>query len=213
MKRVSKIVTMLLACVMLFSLVGCGKGNAGKELYGTWSMDVDLSEELNRQMGEEFADFDGKLSITLLFDFNEDGSFKMYADKEALKDSFASWMDSFASFSVDIMYAQFEEMGLSREDADELVQSSYDCTMEEYIRTMMEDAVNIDSMVAEMQTEGIWEAKGDKLYMSEGEKIDVNRFDIFKVSGNTLTLSLPEGAIDESDIPGLSYPYNLHKVN
>ncbi len=61
MKRISKIVTMLLACIMLFSLVGCGKSDTGKALYGTWSMDVDLSQELNRQMGDDFAGFDGKL--------------------------------------------------------------------------------------------------------------------------------------------------------
>lgn len=212
MKRISKIVTMLLACIMLFSLVGCGKADAGKALYGTWSMDVDLSEELNRQMGDEFAGFDGKLVITLKFDFNEDGSFKMYADREALKESFAGWLDSFVVFSVDVMYAEFEGYGLSKEEADELVQSSYNCTMEEYVRSMMESSVDVDAMADEMETKGIWEAKGDKLYMSEGSKIDVNSFDIFEVSGDTLTLNLPEGATDDSDIPGLSYPYSLHKV-
>lgn len=211
MKRISKIVTMLLACIMLFSLVGCGKSDTGKALYGTWSMDVDLSQELNRQMGDEFAGFDGKLVITMKFDFNEDGSFKMYVDSDALKESFATWLDSFATFSLDVMYAQFEDMGLSREDADELVQSQYNCTMEEYIRNTMESSVNVDAMAAEMKMEGIWEAKGDKLYMSEDDEIDVNRFDIFSVSGDTLTLNLPEGAEDESDIPGLQYPYTLHK--
>ena len=125
MKRISKIVTMLLACIMLFSLVGCGKSDTGKALYGTWSMEVDLSEELNKQMGDDFAGFDGKLVIKLKFDFNEDGSFKMYADGEALKESFETWLDSFATFSLDVMYAQFEQMGLSKEDADELVQSQY----------------------------------------------------------------------------------------
>lgn len=211
MKRISKIVTMLLACIMLFSLAGCGSKDTGKDLYGTWYMDVDLSEELNKQMGDDFAGFDGKLVIKLKFDFNEDGSFKMYADSDALKESFATWLDSFATFSLDVMYAQFEDMGLSREEADELVQTQYSCTMEEYIRDTMAASVDVDAMAAEMKTEGIWEAKGDKLYMSEGDKIDVNRFDIFSVSGDTLTLSLPEGAEDESDIPGLQYPYTLHK--
>ena len=211
MKRISKIVTMLLACIMLFSLVGCGKSDTGKALYGTWSMDVDLSHELNRQMGDEFAGFDGKLVITMKFDFNEDGSFKMYVDSDALKESFATWLDSFATFSLDVMYAQFEDIGLSREEADERVQSQYNCTMEEYIRNTMESSVNVDAMAAEMKMEGIWEAKGDKLYMSEDDEIDVNRFDIFSVSGDTLTLNLPEGAEDESDIPGLQYPYTLHK--
>jgi len=196
---------------MLFSLVGCGKSDTGKALYGTWSMDVDLSQELNRQMGDDFAGFDGKLVITMKFDFNEDGSFKMYVDSDALKESFATWLDSFATFSLDVMYAQFEDMGLSREEADELVQSQYNCTMEEYIRDTMESSVNVDAMAAEMKMEGIWEAKGDKLYMSEDDEIDVNRFDIFSVSGDTLTLNLPEGAEDESDIPGLQYPYTLHK--
>ena len=211
MKRISKIVTMLLACIMLLSLVGCGKSDTGKALYGTWSMEVDLSEELNKQMGDDFAGFDGKLVIKLKFDFNEDGSFKMYADGEALKESFETWLDSFATFSLDVMYAQFEQMGLSKEDADELVQSQYNCTMEEYIRDTMASSVNVDAMAAEMTMKGIWEAKGDKLYMSEDDEIDVNRFDIFSVSGDTLTLNLPEGAEDESDIPGLQYPYTLHK--
>lgn len=213
MKRISKVVTMLLACIMLFSLVGCGKSDTGKALYGTWQMDVDISEELNKQMGDEFAGFDGKLVITMKFDFNEDGSFKMYVDNDALKESFSGWLDAFATFSLDIMYAEFENMGLSKEEADELVQSTYNCTMEEYIRTTMEGSVDVDAMADEMQTEGIWEAKGDKLYMSEGDEIDVSSFDIFEVSGDTLTLNLPEGATDPNDIPGLSYPYSLQKVN
>ena len=75
----------------------------------------------------------------------------------------------------------------------------------------MASSVNVDAMAAEMTMKGIWEAKGDKLYMSEDDEIDVNRFDIFSVSGDTLTLNLPEGAEDESDIPGLQYPYTLHK--
>ena len=186
--------------------------NAGGAIIGTWSMDVDLSEELNRQMGDDFAGFDGKLIITLKFDFNEDGSFKMYADKGALRESFAGWMDAFVVFSADVMYAEFEGYGLSREEADELIQSSYNCTIEEYIRLAMESSVDIDAMADEMETKGIWEVEGDKLYMSDGSKIDENRFDIFEVSGDTLTLTLPEGAIDDSDIPGLSYPYSLHRV-
>ena len=44
--------------------------NAGGAIIGTWAMEVDTSEELNRQMGDGFASFDGKLIITLKFDFN-----------------------------------------------------------------------------------------------------------------------------------------------
>ncbi|MBD5542513.1 MAG: hypothetical protein HDR00_15225, partial [Lachnospiraceae bacterium] len=48
------------------------------ELYGTWAATFDLSEEMETALGEEYEGFHEELDITLMLDFNEDGTYKLY---------------------------------------------------------------------------------------------------------------------------------------
>lgn len=216
MKKLTKLTVLLLALVMVLSLCACGgKDDAGKALIGTWALDCDLADAMADELGSDYADFNAPLKLTILFDFNEDGSYKMYIEEGSFTDSFSSWMDAFIDYSVDMMYDMFEDAyGLSKEDADDLVLESYGMSMEEYMREEMSAAIDINALVREMESSGTYETKSNKLYLAEGSsKIDENYYDIFTVDGNKLTLELPEGA-DPSEaeiVPGLSYPLEFQK--
>lgn len=209
MKRASKVVAMLMVLIMTLSLSACG--NSGKSLVGTWSISCDLNEMMIEEMGDDYADFESSFVITLKFDFNEDGTFKMYADREELKASLDSWLNDFISYSVEMTYAIFEEQGIDRETADELIVEQYGASLEDTLRQQIEGSLDADQLADSVDTDGVYETKGNKLYMSDNGKIDETKYDIFSVSGDTLKLELPEGAVQEEVIPGLEYPLSLTK--
>lgn len=208
MKKVSKLMAMLLVLAMTLSLCGCG--DLAKKLYGTWGMKYDMADMIAQEMGEDFADFESSLKMTLLFDFNEDGTFKMYVKEEEFVESLDGWQKDFITYSMDVMYDMFAEQGVEKEEADSLIESQYGYTMEEYMLELLATAIDGEAMVAEMETNGTFELKGDKLYMAEeGQEMDISKWDVITIEGDTLTMNAPEGVEEEELLPGLEYPFVL----
>lgn len=216
MKKLTKLTVLLLALVMVLSLCACGgKDDAGKALIGTWALDCDLADAMADELGSDYADFNAPLKMTILFDFNEDGTYRMYIEESSFTDSFNSWVDAFIDYSEESVYVMFEEdFGMSREETDAAILEGYGMTMREYMYETMGSQLDAGDLVSEMESKGTYETKGNKLYLAEGsDKIDESYYDVFTVDGNKLTLELPDG-VDKSQaeiVPGLSYPLNLQK--
>lgn len=214
MKKITKLTVLLLAMVMVLSLCACGGNDAGKALVGTWALDCDLADAMSDELGSDYADFNAPLKLTLLFDFNEDGTYKMYIEESSFVESFNSWVDAFLDYSVEMTYDIFEAQGMSREETDEVVMQNFGMSVEEYMRETVASSLDASDLARSVESTGTYETKGNKLYLAEGSsKIDEHYYDIFTVNGNALTLELPDG-VDESEaeiIPGLSYPLNLQK--
>ena len=214
MKKVSKLVALVLVFVMAMSLIACGGSKSAEKLYGTWSSEFDLTGEMLKQLGSDFADFEGELKFTIYFDFNEDGTCKLYADKDELSTDMNAWIDSVLEYAINKMYEQFEAQGIDKETADAAIEKQFGMPIDQYMGDLVRGSIDIDSMAAEMETTGVWEAKGDKLYMDEKE-IQKNAYDIFKVEGDVLTIDAAEGA-DASDvfsgIEGMDYPFTFNRV-
>lgn len=211
MKKGKRILALAMVMVLALSLCGCG--NTAKKLYGTWETSFDLSGIIEGEMGEDFEGFHEEFEITLLMDFNEDGTFKMYADEEKLTDTLDTYLESLASFGADMMYEQMEEADMSREQVDEYVEEQFGMSVEEYMLDELKSSIDADDLISEVETEGVYEAKGKKLYMDEYE-ISPNAYDIFSVEGDTLTIdaATEEIAEDQELIDGFSYPYVFTKV-
>lgn len=213
MKKVTKLAALMLTLVMALSLCACGK-DTGKDLVGTWAMDCNLASAMAEELGDDYADFDAPLNLTILMDFNEDGTYRMYIDEATFSDSINGWIDEFITYSAEMMYEMFEDQGMSREDADAAVMESFGMGIEDYMRDQISTSLDVNELMGEMESSGSYKTKGDKLYMAEGsDDFDDNSYDIFTVNGNSLTLELPEGA-DPSEgeiVPGLEYPLNFQK--
>lgn len=214
MKKVRKLVISLLALVMVLSMCGCG-GKSGGDVVGTWSLEYDLSDALAGELGEDYADFNSPLVMKMMFEFNEDGTFRIYTEEESFVANFEKWADEFVTFSVDMMYDMLkEQQGLEKADADAMFQEAYGKGIEDFMREMVSSQLDAKSLVQEMATSGKYETSGDKLHMSEGNaEIDKNAYDIFSVNGDVLKLELPAGAANTEIVPGLSYPIELKKEN
>ena len=139
----------------------------------------------------------------------------MYVDEESFRENFNGWLDDMILYTVDTMYDMFEEMGLSREETDELLRDMYNMTMEEYLRESMETELDpegmADSMLEEVDMTGVYRVDGDRLYMSN-PAIDENRYDNFHFEEDKLIIELPDGTESEELVPGISYPFVLIRV-
>lgn len=222
MKKVSKLTVLLLALVMVFSLCACGGSDAGKDLIGTWAINYDMADALAEELGSDYADFHAPLEMTLMFDFNADGTFKMYVEEDSFTSNFNTWMDAFLDYSVDsgmeMLYEMYESYGLTAEEVNDAIYEEFGMSMEEYVRETLAAELDMSSEISallkEVETTGTYETKGSKLYMAEGSsKIDTNAYDIFTITGNKLTLELADGVDPaEAEIaPGLSYPLELQR--
>lgn len=209
MKKIKKLLAVVMIMVLAMSLCGCG--NSAKKLYGSWEMTVDLSKEVESELGE--PDFHAPLDVKLIVQFNEDGRFDMYADEAFTTDSLNGWLDAFIDYYVEKTYVEYEEMGMTREEVDQAMMDQYGMGMQEMMEDAMADSVSVDDVVADLQASGVWEAKGDKLYMDEVE-VQANAYDNFTVEGDTLTLTIPEGAeVDAADMmEGMEYPLVFTRV-
>lgn len=190
---------------------------AGKALIGTWALEYDLADALSDELGSDYADFHAPLPITLLFDFNEDGTYRMYADEDAFIEAFDQWGDAFVDYSLGQIYDMFEkEYGLSRAETDAYVLEFLGMSMQDYILLMVSD-INMSSILREAESTGTYETRYDRLYLSDGySSIDEDDYyEIFTVNGNKLILELAEGASSSQAeiLPGLSYPLELEKDN
>ena len=202
----------MLVFVLALGMLGCGGEDSAKKLYGTWEFGYDMGGMLSDELGAQYADFESPLEIKLLFDFNEDGTYRMYVDEEAFQGSWDNWKGAFISYMVDELYQEIEATGVDRSTADQRIQEAYGCTAEEYITQLADEAFDVDAMFAEIETNSKYEVKGEKLYLAEeGAEIESNRYDYFEVEGDTLTISLVDDSQDAEILPGLSYPLVLTK--
>ncbi|MCI9338083.1 MAG: hypothetical protein HFH93_11200 [Lachnospiraceae bacterium] len=214
MKKASKMLVVLLALVMALTICGCGGSDNSKELVGTWSLDYDMADLLAGEMGDEYADFNAPLVISICFQFNEDKTFSMFGEAESFNANFNTWVDEFVKFSTEMLYTQFQDQqGLGKEDADAVFEESYGSDIETFMRSQIEESVDANALLSEMTTNGKYDTSGNKLYMAaDGEEIDKNAYDLFTVSGDSLKLELPSGADQEEILPGLAYPLTLKKT-
>ena len=161
MKKIKKLLAVVMIMVLAMSLCGCG--NTAKKLYGSWEMTVDFSKEVEAELGE--PEFHAPLDVKLIVQFNEDGTFDMYADEAFTTDSLNGWLDAFIDYYVEKTYVEYEEMGMTREEVDQAMMDQYGMGMQEMMEDAMADSVSVEDVVADLQASGVWEAKGDKIYM------------------------------------------------
>ena len=180
------------------------------KVIGKWAYEMDLQDMIVEEtFGEDFADFKSTLPITLYFDFQDGSKLELTVDEDAFLDAYDNWLDDFCSFAADYLYRIAADSGMTKSEVD----SMFGGNAEDYFRDAMNEEIDPKDLVKEMKNSGVWEVKDGKLYISEGDEIEANSYDNYKIDGDTMTITLPEGATQEELIPGMEYPLTLKKVN
>ena len=181
------------------------------DLYGTWGADFDLSGAIESELGSDFDGFHEEFNITLLMDFNEDGTFKMYVDEETLTETFNAYIESLAAFGTEILYKELTGEGYSRKEINSVIKQEYGMGFEEYMLSELQKSVNIKDLVDDIETTGVYEVKGNKLYMDE-VAVSSFSYDLFTIDGDVLTI---DSAIDVDSVElfeDFDYPYVFNRI-
>lgn len=185
--------------------------DAASELYGTWATTFDLSNEIESGLESDFAGFHEDFDMMLMMDFYEDGTFKMYVDEETFTDTFNTYIESLAAFGTEILYNQLTAQGHSRKEINSTFVSEYGMGIEEYMFKEFQKSVDINELLGSVETTGVFEVKGNKLYIDEFA-ITPYSYDLFTIEGDVLTIDAAEDA-DTSDLmEGFKYPYVFNRV-
>lgn len=212
MKKTKKILSLILLVVLAMSLVGCGKKDTSDQLIGTWALTFDYSAVIESELTSDFAGFHEDFDLTVCLTFNNDGTFAMYIDEDALVPELQNYLEGMAQFDTDTAYEEYEAQGYTRAEVDESFQEQYGMSPYDYALDYYTSMITVEQITSSFYTSGVYEARGDEVHMDEREVQD-NVFDVFTVEGNTLTLNPPPGAEDESSgIEGFDYPYVFTRV-
>lgn len=214
MKKFRSLIALLLAAVMLLCFAGC----SAKEIFpnaepvaeetdndkavGTWVCAMDMTEMMNNELTAQFAQMgfndlelpEEKLNVYIAFDFEDDKTFVLYVDEDKTIDSMKVYIDSMMDSLVEWMYAMFEDMGITREQADAAIQSQYGMGIEEYLDSQMAAAMDPEVLAegfADIENlEGCYNFDDGKLYIADTEEelAETEEYATYTLDGDTLTI-------------------------
>ena len=133
MKRV---ITALLAALLVLSLAACGSGVETKKLAGTWTCTIDVTDRMNAAAEQALglsADGTAQMPLQLVLTVAEDGAYTLRYDSDDVRTALDAYAAALHPAAVESVYAAAEEQGLSREE--------YDAAMEKA-------GITMDDMVA-----------------------------------------------------------------
>ncbi len=187
-----RILTLSLAILMLTSLLfGCAEEDS--PLLGTWTGQINDASRINLLLadtyGAEMAEYwkIEEFNIPIIMTFRADGTYRQAVDKDALNGSMEQ-------------LKQVLNTGLTKFLEDLIAASDTDITVEELMQSMnisVEDLLDaafsaeaIRSVESDYTSEGKFEAADGKLYTSVGLEFDIDKnwYEIYEISGDTLTL-------------------------
>lgn len=174
-------------------------------LVGIWMLEYDMQDLIVQEMGSDFDDFESSLILPLMFEFSEDGTFRMYLG-ENFKENYDKWEKALIAYMSDYLEQVF---GIDKRDLEAILGIS----LEEYLKNElgeMEDVV--DELVEEMEETRRYEVQDNRIYLSdEYGDMDYDSYELFELLGDSLILS-EEGDNGEEILPGLSYPLTFTRV-
>ncbi len=126
-----------------------------KEIQGKWAYELPVTGE---EMGLE--GFEKVLVTRLIMDFKFDGTMEMYMDISN-EDEFRT---ALIEYMTEATYLEFEAEGVSREDADAAVKSSYGMTLEEYAKLTV-DMIDFNSLLGAINFDGVYYVNNGSIYL------------------------------------------------
>jgi len=213
MKKVISLV--LVAAMLCCVLAGCGNKEADA-LVGTWKADVDMTELMAEKMGADMMEFVtlSDVIFTMVLQFNSDGTFSMTLDAASVEAALNNLLQSVKDGTVAMLEAQIAEMGLEMTVEEMLAASGTDLdTVLADMEAQMNIPALIEQTISEAASEGKYDAKDGKLFMSAGLEYlpDPACYEVYTLEGNVLTLMEYVGTDSNSAFDGL-YPLVFNKA-
>lgn len=200
-----KLLASVLALVLALSVTACGSREQTKNLVGTWHCHIDVSEALNEAMAETLeADSltaDSEVPVCIDLTVAEDGSYTLALDYEATGEAMTAYFKTLTPQLAEIMYAQAEAEGMSREQYDKALEQ-LGMTAEEYIASIF-DAFDVGSLIESLLgtdggtvDSGVCRAVDGKLYLADSaDELDSAGYIAYTQEGDTMEWIDEDGAL------------------
>lgn len=151
-----------------------------KVLFGTWkSRDEITSDTLG------LPAMNGKAAEVTVFQFNNDGTMKVYCEIEN-KDIYIALMKA---ATIKEFYDSFALQGLNEEQANQAMQQVYNMTIEEYAEDAVEQTI---SAMESVSIEGVYYVQDGNVYSGPSWEDELDREEVF-LDGDTLKLIDQDG--------------------
>ena len=199
MKRV---ITALLAALLVLSLAACGSGVETKKLAGTWTCTIDVTDRMNaaaeQALGLSAADGTAQMPLQLVLTVTEDGAYTLRYDSDAVRTALDAYAAALHPAAVESVYAAAEEQGLSREEYDAAMEKA-GITMDDMVAAIFAgvDEEELLSLLTGRSAAitGYCKAEGGQLYLADtaaelAETADCLSYtlsDVVKENGTTLS--------------------------
>lgn len=226
-----KMISLLMALVMVFTFAACG----GPDILGTYEVEFDLTQlvcdEFDKGAGIDgtemsLSNYLDDFTITMISEFNEDGTYSQYADSASLEAALDNMAAAIAPVMNDFMLYTFaEEFSAygynieTREDVEALLGIEWDnifstvlgMDMDSFISEMMTE-LSTDLFEDSMLQEGNYKAVDGKLYLSDGLEYDIDEtiYETYEMDGNNVIIT---GSVNLEEDEYLPYPYTMVKVS
>lgn len=177
---------------------------AAAAVIGTWKFDLTMTAE---QFGLEDDDF--SLVCPAAFTFDDQGMFVFGFMTEEMTDTIAYFESYMVTYMTDLMYKQFSDQGISKEDADTAFKTEYNMTIAQYAEETV-NAMDVASMFSASTSAGVYYVEDGKLYTGAayGDAMEINNI---TVEGDTLTL-VDTNDPDSWASMGVTLPLSLTRV-
>lgn len=207
-KTIATTLSIIMIISMLFSLSGCAANDTDK-FVGSWTTTINMSEEFNKEIAKSDKDMakyvkTDNLYMTVIFTFNDDGTYSTSVDKAATKKAFKN---ARSDISNGIKKYLNSVLGSGNVDA---YLAALGFSFDSYVDALLSDDL-IDSMSKEFEEDGVWKVKKGKLFMEEKEKyFDDEDYVTYEISSDELKLLEIFGEDDE-DVLAM-FPMTLVKA-
>lgn len=151
-------------------------------LFGTWRTTVEQPA-----YALEISDSDELIVSYVEMTFGNDGTcsqLNTFEDPEKVESLFLAYV-------VDLMYAQFELEGMSREEADAGMIMAYGMTMEDYCKALVAASGITEGVAYEV----VYYVDGNALYVGESWDSAMAQLQL-ALDGDTLTLTYEDGTVE-----------------
>lgn len=188
--------------------------NDKDKLVGTWKCEMDLAEQINTEMAldaesAEYLNF-SSFEIVVYLQFNEDDTYSMYTDTDAMEETLdaavADFAEGMARYLEDSIYA---ETGMEM-TADEILATA-GMSMDDLMAEAFPEGM-AEEIAAGMTQSGKFEAKNSMLFTSVDPSYDVDPdvYETYELDGNTLSIT---GFVGQgSSATGGVYPLIFNKI-
>lgn len=201
MKKIfSTLLVFVLVLTSVFAFTGCKSDQDA--IVGSWKADINFGKMFDKIITQSVGELPigdlpsfGELSLAIRFDFNEDGTCKMYADADDNKDFVDDFKDSMRTVMKAMLDEQAKSLGMTADQILAMQNMTMDDLLDEAFASF-----NTESLFSEFKEEGTYRLEDGKLFLkSDDADEEEDEYMTYELDGDTLKITGSSEADKDSD--------------